>query len=237
MNKLYEGMKIDIGLQPVSLATTNATGEYFDLADYRKAIFVLGAAAMAATKTAKIEVYEATGADAGSAQLLASADATITANVLVASMTLTLATVLNSHTVVINGLTFTAHTDTTTVADREFAINGNDTADGDELCVCINDPTYGVPGVTGTNAIGVVTLTSDVPGAIVFTCTQTGATITLATLFAEAYVELDALTLTNTFTHVACKVTTDATIVVASTLLRGGQRKGITQKVADSASV
>lgn len=237
MNKLFEELKVDIGLKPTSLATSNATGEYFSLADYRKAIAILQVAAMAATKTAKIEVYEATNAEAGSAQLLPSATCTITANTLVASMTLTLATVLNSHTVTINGLLFTAHTDTTTVADREFSISGNDTADATELCVCINDPTYGVPGVTAESAVGVVTLSSTVPGAVVFTCTETGATITLATLMAEAYVELDALALTASFTHVACKVTTDATIVVGAMLLRGGQRKGITQQVGASASV
>lgn len=237
MNKLYEEVKIDIGLAPVSLATTNATGEYFCLADYRKGLAVLQVAAMAATKTAKLEVYEATNAGAGSAQLLPSATVTITANALVASMTLTLATCLNTHTVVINGLTFTAHTDTTTVADREFSISGNDTADAAELVICINDPTYGVPGCTASSALGVVTLISTVPGAVVFTVTETGATITLATLHAQAYIELDALSLTANFTHVACKVTTDATIVVAAMLLRGGQRKEIAQKVGASASV
>jgi len=237
MNKLYEEMKIDIGLQPVSLATTNATGEYFDLADYRKAIAVMSAAAMAATKTAKLEVYEAKNAAAGSAALLTGATATITANTLVASMTLTLATVLNTHAIVINGLTFTAHTDTEDKTIRQFDISGNDTADALSLANCINDPTYGCAGVTATPAVAVITLTSTVPGAVVFTTTHGDGTITMATLFAEAYVELDALTLTADFTHIACKVTTDATIVVAATLLRGGQRKGITQKVGASASV
>ncbi|MBE9546756.1 MAG: hypothetical protein IMF10_04560 [Proteobacteria bacterium] len=237
MNKLYEALKVDIGLAPVSLATTNKTGEYFCLADYRKAIAILQIAGMAATKTAKIEVYEATNAEAGSAALLTGATATITANTLVASMTLTLATVLNSHTVTINGLLFTAHTDTTTVADREFSISGNDTADATELCVCINDPTYGVPGCTASSAAGVVTLISTVPGAVVFTVTETGATITLATLHAQAYIELDALSLTASFTHIAAKITTDATIVVGAVLLRGGQRKEISQKIGASASV
>ena len=236
-NKIYEGIKLDIGLKPTSLATTNATGEYFSLADYRKAIAVLQVAAMAAAGTAKLEVYEATNASAGSAALLAGATATIAANTLVSSATLTLATVLNTHTVVINGLTFTGHTDTTTLADREFSISGNDTADAVALCLCINDPTYGVPGITATPAAAVVTLTSTIPGATVLTLTETGSTITLATLMAQAYVELDALTLSAGFTHIACKVTTNATIVAGATLLRGGQRVGITQKVGASASV
>ena len=237
-NKLYEGMKIDIGLKPTSLASTNATGEYFSLADYRKAIAVLQVAAMAITKTAKIEVFQATNAAAGSAALLAGATATITANVNAASVTLALATVLNTHTIVINGLTFLAHTDTTVLASRRFCISGDDSADGDELASCINDATYGVPGVTAVNVTGTITLTSTVPGAVVITAAQgVGATITVATLMAEAYVEVDALTLSAGFTHVACKVTTDATIVAGATLLRGGQKVGITQKVGASASV
>jgi hypothetical protein len=237
-NKMFEGTKIDIGVAPVSI-NGNSTSVYYDLADYRKAVAVLEAAAMAITKTAKIEVYQAKDSAAGSAKLLTGAMATITANVNVTSLTLALSTVLVTHTIIINGLTFTAHTDTTTVANREFAIDGGtDTLDGDELCICLNDPTYGVPGVTTTNNAGTITLVSTVPGATVITAAQgVGATITVATLKALAYVELDALTLEDDFTHVATKVTTDATIVVGSLLLRGGQRGAIAQKVGASASV
>jgi len=238
MNKIFEEKKIDIGLPPVSMASTNDTGEYFCLADYRKAIAILQVGPMAITKTALLEVYQATNAAGGSAALLAGATATITANVLVGSMTLALATTLNTHTVVINDLTFTAHTDTTTLATRTFSISGDDTADAVALALCINDATYGVPGVTAAAVTGTITLTSTIPGAKTISAAQgVGATITCATLFAEAYVEVDALSLTDTFTHIACKVTTDATILVGATLLRGGQKVGITQKVGASASV
>ena len=238
-NKMFEGMKVDMGLLPTNALNGNATGSYYDLADYRKGIAILQVAAMAITKTAKIEVYQATNAAAGGAKLLTGATATITANVNVTSLTLALATVLNTHTIVINGLTFTAHTDTTTVANREFAIDGgNDTLDGDELVTCLSDPVYGVPGVTATNNAGTLTLVSTVPGATVITAAQgVGATITVATVKAQAYVEFDALTLESGFTHVATKVTTDGAMVVSAILLRGGQRAGITQKVGASASV
>lgn len=239
MNKIFEEIKIDIGLKPTSLASTNATGEYFCLADYRKAMAVLQVAAMAITKTAKIEVFQATDAAAGSAKLLTGAAATITANVNVASLTLALSTVLDTHTIVVNGLTFTAHSTTTTVALRQFSIaGGSDTLDGDELAIVLNDPTYGVPGVTAVNNAGTLTLTATDPGAAAITAAQgVGATITVATLRALAYVELDALTLEDGFTHIATKVTTDATILVGAMLLRDGQRVGITQKVGASASV
>ena len=239
MEKIYEKMKVDCGLPPTSLVSTNATGMYYSLAEFRKAIAILNVAAMAATKTAKLEVYQAKNAAAGSAKLLTGATATITANVNVAALTMALATVLNTHTIIINGLTFTAHTDTTTVANREFAIDGGtDTLDGDELCICLNDPTYGVPGVTAVNDAGTITLTSTDPGAVAITAAQgVGATITVATLRAVAYVELDALTLEDDFTHVATKVTTTDTIIAGAVLLRGGNRQAITQAVGASASV
>ena len=239
MSKIFEEIKIDVGLAPVAL-NGNSIGVYYDLADYRKAIAVLQVGAMAASFTAKIEVFQGTDAAGESGALLAGATATITANALVTSLKLTLATVLNTHTIIINGLTFTAHTDTTTVANREFSIAGTDAQDGDELCICLNDATYGIAalGLTATNNAGVVTIVSTVPGAVLVTAAQgVGATITVATLAAQSYVEVDALSLSDNFTHAACKVTTTSAQVVSATLLRGGQRKGITQKVGASASV
>ncbi len=79
-----------------------------------------------------------------------------------ASAHLTLASLDNGDTIIINGLTFTAHTNTTTVATRTFSIAGTDTADAVELAVCINDSTYGVPGVTATSTGAIVSLTSAV---------------------------------------------------------------------------
>jgi hypothetical protein len=59
--------------------------------------------------------------------------------------------------VTINGVVFTAHATVTTKASRQFSISGNDTQDGDELAACINDATYGVPGVTAANSTGTIT--------------------------------------------------------------------------------
>jgi len=92
---------------------------------------------------------------------------------------ITLATVLNSQTVVINGITFTAHTNTTTKSTRTFSISGDNTADADELCACINDKVYGLAGFTATNSSGTITLTYD--GDIVVTGTaRVAGTVTTA---------------------------------------------------------
>lgn len=238
-NKMFEGMKIDIALLPTAALNGNATGVYYDMADFRKGIAILQVGAIAASFTSKIEVFQAKNSAALDAKLLTGATATITANTNVTSLTLALATVLNTHTIVINGLTFTAHTDTTAVALRQFAINGaGDTDDADQLVICLMDPVYGVPGVTATNNAGVVTLISTIPGGTVITAAQgVGATITVGTVKGQAFVEFDALTLESGFTHVATKVTTTSAQAVSAILLRGGQRKEIAQKVGASASV
>lgn len=70
----------------------------------------------------------------------------------------TMASVTNGQTIIINGIVFTAHTNTTTKSTRNFSIAGTDTQDADELCSIINDPVYGLVGFTATNSTGTVTL-------------------------------------------------------------------------------
>lgn len=234
MNRAYEDLKIDVGLVAQPLDNTNVTGKYHPLAEYREVLAILSGGAMAKTKTTKIELLQATNAAAGDAKAVSGAEALITANTLVTELTITLATVLADETITINGLIFTAHATVTTVASREFSISGNDTADATELCTCINDPTYGVPGVTATSALGVVTLVSTVPGATLITAATTDATFTVATTKAQAYVGIESLVLDAGFSHVAVKVTSTATGTVAVVLIRSKGRKVITQKVGAS---
>jgi hypothetical protein len=231
MHKLYEGIKVDVGVVSQALNNTNVTGKYHPMKEYRQALAILNGGAMAKTKTTKLEVFEAKDAAGTDGALLTGAAATITANTLVTELTITLATVLAGETITINGLVFTAHADTTTVANREFSISGTDTQDAVELCTCINDSTYGVPGVTASNAAAVITLVSTEPGETAITAASTDTTFTVATTKAMAYVEVDGLDLNAGFTHVAAKVTTTANSNVAVVLVRGIPRKGITQKV------
>lgn len=92
---------------------------------------------------------------------------------------ITLASVTNGQTIVINGITFTAHTNTTTKSTRNFSIAGTDTQDADELCSVINDKAYGLAGFTATNNTGTITL--DYDGDITVTGTaRIGGTVTVA---------------------------------------------------------
>jgi len=237
MHKLYEGVKIDIGLVSQALNNTNAIGKYHNMQEFRKAIAILSGGAMAKGKTSKLEIFEATDNAGSDTVLIAGASATITANTLVTELTITLATVLNGETITINDLVFTAHTDTTTVANREFSIAGTDTQDAAELVTCINDPTYGVPGITASNAGAVITLVSTEPGETLVTAATTDTTFTVATTKAQCFAEIDHLDMSDGFTHIACKVTTTANSNVAVVLLRGVPRKAVSQKVGASAAL
>jgi len=242
MKRMYEAEKMDIGLVSQALNNTNAAGRYFSLQGVDKVLAELIAGAMAATKTTKIELLQAkdaAGTDAKGIPTTAgqAAVAEVTANTNVTVATLTLATVLATQTVTINGVTFTAHADTTTAANREFKIDGDDTADAAALAGLINHGVYGVPGVTATAALGVITLTSTVSGETLITAAASHATITVATVQAQAFVEISAssLDLANGFTHVAVKVTTTANTVVSASLRRGGLSFTPAQKVGASA--
>jgi len=98
----------------------------------------------------------------------------------VEEMSVTLDTVLATETVTINGLTFTADAVATDPAAREFDISGGDALGAAELVTCINDATYGVPGVTASNVGAVVTLIATNPGRDAIVVTSGDATFLIA---------------------------------------------------------
>ncbi|AQU06102.1 hypothetical protein [Dehalococcoides mccartyi] len=234
--RLTDKTKIDIGLVPQALNNTNATGAYYKLSGYGLVLVLLVVGAMAATKTAIVELLQAksaTGTDAKGIPTTAGqlAKATITANTEVVAGTIDLASVANTDVITINGVSFTkaAATDTT---KQEFA-------DAAGLVACINHATYGVPGVTASAASAVVTVTATNPGDTLVTLdkTENAGTVTLATTKAIAYVEVntDGLDHNNGFIYVAAKVTTTANTVASIATIRGDAEVTPTQVVSASA--
>lgn len=94
---------------------------------------------------------------------------------------LTLASVLAGQTIVINGITFTAHATVTTAVNREFSISGTNAADATELSALINNETYGVSNVAAAVSGAVITLTPQ-PGTDI-TATPSASTIAVATSY------------------------------------------------------
>jgi hypothetical protein len=236
MNAMYEANKIDVALVPQTVNNTNVTGRYFPMKDSFKAMAVLLVGAMAASKVVTLELWQGVTAAGTGGALITGATATIAANVLVSKATLAPVSVLAAQTVTINGLVFTAHATTTTPANREFSISGDDTADAAALASVINDATYGVPGITAVASAGTITLTATEPGETLITLAQSDATVTFATLEAQAYVELDNMDLTAGADHIAAKVTSTANGIVSVVLLREGRNSSV-QKVGASAAL
>jgi hypothetical protein len=224
MNKFYDEEKIDVGIGPVAVNTTKYS-QYLKLSEGRRIAFAFNIGAMAASATVAGQVYQATDSAGTGSKVVTNATCTITANTKVKEATVTLATCTAAETVVINGLTFTAHASTTTVADREFSIGGDDTADAAALVTCINDATYGVPGVFASSALGVVTLRATEPGDQYITVVgDTNATA--ATVMADALIEIEAdmLDTANSFDHVALLLTTSASMNCSAFAIRGRNR-------------
>lgn len=220
MNALYEANKIDVALVPQTITNSNVTGRYFSLTDFFKALAILQVGAMAATKVATLELFEGVTAAGTGGVLITGKTATITANTFVKKATITTNTVIAADYVEVNGLRYTAHGTVTDVTLRQFSCETGNNETAAQLVICLNDPTWGVPGLTASAASAVVTLGATEPGETLISTVTSGATLVLATTEAQAYVEIDGMDLTAGFDHVAAKVTSTATGIVSVLLLR-----------------
>lgn len=231
--RLLEENKIDVALKPTSLATTNATGSYFNLVGYGKALFACSAAAIAATKTVVWQVMEAKSGIAGGAQALTALTATITANTAVKSATVAASTVIATDALVINDGTksqsYLCKTSGAVAASGEFNVGVSDTLTMDNLVTAIHTCQ---PGLYAVNTTGTVLVVARDPGNRKITITTDDTTLTIATVDALALIEVDAGQLTSTYTHVAIRATTDATIVCSAMLVRAPARISLPQFVA-----
>jgi hypothetical protein len=241
--KISEHIKVDVGVEPVSLASTNDTGAYHSMMGWKRACFVFAAAAMAATKTVVAQVMKATDGIATGATALTSAAATITACVKATKALLTGNTIADEDTVVtvsvlkdgasVSSVIYSCEDTDPDIDAGEFGSGANDTAACVELAAAINH----LQGdyLKATASTTTVILAVKEPGEYTISLSDAHATIVPSTLEAIGYVEVDAAQLGAGYTHVALKLTTDATIVVGATLVReglGGGRSATTQQVA-----
>ena len=231
---LSEELKIDTGLIPTAALNGAATGPYYSLADYGKALFIAEIGAMAATVTCALQAVQAKDGDGTDWKDITDLTATITANAGVDVATLTLAAVQVGDVVTVNGITFKAAT-AADLKDNVFDQSGDNDADAASLAAAINHAN-GVPGVTAEASGAVVTLTPTEPGVATITIADPSGTITPATVRAIGYLEVDAsmLDAEDGFTHVALKVTTSAAAPTAAVLVRGRGRYSPVQAVAAS---
>jgi hypothetical protein len=246
--KLSEYLKVQIGIVGQAINNTNVTGAYFDMRQYRKALAVMIGGASAVTTTAKLEWIQASALAGTGAKVVKQSNAssgtessaTITVPTAVTKATVALSTVLAGDTITINGVTFTAHANTTTASKREFAINGTDAQDGTALHGLINNATYGVPGITSSDATnGTLTLTSTNAGATTITLAQSSTTFTFAATEQLAYSEIDVGDLDHAsgFYYVAPKITNTGNGIFSVTVLLAERHVLPAQKVGAGTAI
>lgn len=219
--KISEVVKVDQALTPTSLASTAGTGAYFPMKDYVKALFIFTVAAMAALDTVVAQILQATDRDGTGSKDITNSTATLTGAAGDDASTLTFVSILDGEGFTINGTVFVADDTAPNAALGQFDTGATDTTAATNAVVVINQL---LPLLKATSAAGVITIEAREPGTAVIVITATAATVTEATLRAIGIVEIRAehLDEDNGFTHVALKLTTDATIVVGGDLVRNG---------------
>lgn len=233
-SKLNEMLKVDLAVDPQSLASSNDTGAYHSLAGYKRALFYFNAAAIADGQTVVAQIMEAQDNIGTGAAALTGATATITSPAKLTKGLFTASTIVDTDHVVVqifdetgtsvSSQTYTAEDTTPDATAGEFATGADDDAAMVNLAVVVNSlqGTY-LQAVAGTS---ICTLNVREPGKYTMTLTGHTTTVVASALEAAGYVEVDAAQLSSGFSHVACKLTTDATIVVGATLLREGLTGG-----------
>lgn len=223
MKLVAEKVKIANAMLPVSVNGASTTHKFFPMAgSHRVAFHVVGvAASIADAVTMILQTMQATDSAGTGAKVITNNAATATVPVKVIAANVALANAAAGSVITINGLTFTgaAATDAT---KREFAAGGNDAADVLALVSCINDATYGVPGVTAADGAGdSIDLTVDEPGETTITISDESAVFTPIATALEAIVEVDAsnLDIAGGFDHIGCLVTTSAAITCSTTAI------------------
>lgn len=229
--------KIDLGLVGQTVNASNVTGPYFPVAGYRRFLAVCTDGASVINKTTQIEWLQATALAGTGAKVVKQANestgteskAVTTAAALTVTaateVTITPASAANGDTIAINGVTFTAHTDTTTAANREFKIDGTDAQDATALYGLLIDTTYGITdlGIAVTDSeSGVLTLRALGDNCVLTVVTSHATRIAVAITKQIVYSEIgiDDLDLDGGFLYVAPKVTKAGSGIVSVVVLR-----------------
>ena len=233
MHNIVEATKVDCACYPQK-GGTSLTGEYFAMDRYAKALFVAQVEGQHDGDDVTFAVYEATDKDGTGASQLG-ATITMAQGVKVTMATITCTSVSVADTLIITPYTFdgqgtltagTALTFTAAAAeslsDRELNQASTDTACGTSLAACINDATYGVPGLYASASSGVVTITLDEPGDGAFTYVESdAATLVAEDLIQQAHFEVAVQDLDrdNDFTHIGGRFASIETDVATSAML------------------
>ena len=249
MHDIYEGTKIDTALQ-ASTGVTSLTGEWYSMAKHAKALFLATIQGQLTGASLDFKVYEATDAT-GTSESQLGATIAMAQGIKLAKAQVAFGSIDVDDTIIITPYTFVGGTLTAgtaltftakaseTLASRYFDQASGDTATGVSFAACVNDATYGVPGLLATADTGTVTLTLTEPGEGLFTITESDVAKSVVTdLIQQAAFEVAVQDLDrdNDFTHVGARVSgVDSTTEFAAVLIRAMPGYGpVNQAVAYS---
>lgn len=217
MERIIDREKIDVGLQPQSIASTNVTGRYLHMSESRHLCATLITGAIAAGGSVVLQLMQAKTEAGGDAKVITGAIVTLAAHVDAEAASAALASVANTDVVTVNGVDFTKAASTDTDA-REFA-------DAAGLVACVNAYFDNVIASAVTTTVTVRAL--DGKADVTLAKTENAGTITLATVAGIGMVDIEAadLDVDNGFEYVGARVTTaSATVICGVTMLRGTGR-------------
>ncbi|MBA7523699.1 hypothetical protein ES705_15832 [subsurface metagenome] len=236
MNRSYENLDIAIGLEPQSLISTNVTGPYYNMEEYRECLAITNIGNISAGGSVVTQIRQAATSTGESAADITSRTCTVAANVKVKSLSVTCSGGTSGDTITftIDGIAY-AYTGAAGAASSggEWSSTGDDSADVVGILACINDPTVGFDTTKAfaTAADAVLTVQAK-DGFYLDSVAETGAFTTFATTKANSYIWWDSLEQTDTLPFIAAKVTTASNTGICSTVLIRGKKKGdIVQKV------
>jgi len=143
----------------------------------------------------------------------------------VTELTITFDGILDTESLTINGVTFTAHKNKTIKSENRFSILGNNTANAAEFVKCINDSSHGLPDIIASNKSEVVRLKAQ--RDIGITATSRTSHLKIAEAKARSFLDIKSLNLDieNGFTHIIVKCTNDAKTHIAVTPVSGPLQK------------
>jgi hypothetical protein len=229
--------KRDCALVPTSLASTNLTGPYFNMANCTFAEFFCVYGPLVTTGTVQIEILQATDiVGTSSAQLAKTVTITNATEIthVAAIKTITLATLAAGTTVTVTAYkknsatalyarTYTSQAGATDVTQRLFQVVGVDATDAGELVKCLNDSAQGTTGIYWVSSAGKCTgQANDDQTTFTITCSVDDGTDVRTEPQGQLIVRIDKNALTSGYNWVAAKVTTTATVVCSVTLTRHG---------------
>jgi len=244
--KISEHTKTDVAIAPQSLASAATTSDWFSMDGFHDAAFHFSASSMASSKTVKVQLSEARSSTGLGAQVITASTAAIVASIGVAESRVEFTSkVVDGHNITINTLTFTGTTTslTNTLASRTFSVRLAGTTRSayaaTQFTSLINNPTFGVPGVTATaGTTGNLILTATTAGSIAITAASTagstGITVWASRSQAIAETSVNKMTMNTGYKYLKAVLTTDATIVAGMTLIRSrAAKEPVTLAVAD----